>query len=200
DMVLEGGSIDVNGAGLLLTTNSCLLNPNRNPHLSQAQIEQQLRDHLGVKTILWLGDGIVGDDTDGHIDDITRFVAVDTIVTAIEPDTNDPNHVPLRENRELLHRLGDQHGLQIVEIPMPGPVYFGDDRLPASYANFLVTNGHLLVPTYRHANDAVACDILQSLFPDRTVVGIDCTPLVWGLGAIHCVTQQQPRVGTCNMV
>ncbi|MCA9088309.1 MAG: agmatine deiminase family protein [Planctomycetaceae bacterium] len=193
-IVLEGGSIDVNGEGLLLTTTSCLLNPNRNPHLTQSDIEQKLRDYLGVQEFLWLGDGIIGDDTDGHIDDITRFVSADTIVTAVEPNTDDENHAPLQENLELLKRIAGERSLKIVELPMPGPVYYEEHRLPASYANFLITNGHVLVPTYRHANDQLACDILQDLFPTRKVVGIDCTPLVWGLGAIHCVTQQQPAL------
>jgi agmatine deiminase len=195
-MILEGGSIDVNGRGLLLTTTSCLLNPNRNPHLSQREIEQRLQDYLGVCEVFWLGDGILGDDTDGHIDDITRFVSVDTIVTAVEPDRTDPNHEPLQENLLRLKQIAATHRtpLRIVELPMPAPVYYGDQRLPASYANFLITNGHVLVPTYRCPQDQIALDVLQSLFPQRHVVGIDCTPLVWGLGAIHCVTQQQPAV------
>ncbi|WP_437205645.1 agmatine deiminase family protein [Planctomicrobium sp. SH664] len=197
-MILEGGSIDVNGAGLLLTSEACLLNPNRNPQLSKAEIELRLQDYLGVGKILWLGDGIIGDDTDGHIDDITRFVGPRTIVTAIEEDTTDENHQPLQENLERLQTLTDLDGrpFEIVTIPMPEPVYFDDDgeavRLPASYANFLIINTKVLVPVYGGKRDAEALRTLSRLFPGREVVGINCRDLVWGLGAIHCVTQQQP--------
>lgn len=193
-MILEGGSIDVNGVGTLLTTTSCLLNKNRNPQLSQTEIEQRLRDFLGVSHILWLGDGIVGDDTDGHIDDITRFVAPNVIVTAIEPDESDENAGPLKQNFELLQQMVDQQGrpLEIVTIPMPDAVFHEGHRLPASYANFLICNQKVLVPVYRCPHDATALAILQEQFPDREVIGIDCTDLAWGLGAIHCVTQQQP--------
>lgn len=195
-IVLEGGSIEVNGRGTLLTTEACLLNPNRNPHLDRAQIEQYLKDYLGVTHILWLGDGIVGDDTDGHIDDLTRFVSADTVVTAVEEDPRDENYRPLRENYERLTGMTDQDGrpLRVIELPMPGPVHFDGQRLPASYANFYLANRAVLVPTYRHPNDARACAILQSLFPERKVMAIDCTELIWGLGAIHCVTQQQPAI------
>jgi agmatine deiminase len=194
-IVMEGGSLDVNGRGTLLTTEACLLNPNRNPELSRGEIEGYLRDYLGVSRVLWLGDGIVGDDTDGHVDDLTRFVTADTVVTALEEDPADENYRPLRENHERLRTMTDQdgRGLRVVTLPMPGPVYFDGQRLPASYANFYIANRAVLVPTYRHANDARALHILQDLFPDRSVVGIDCTHLVWGLGAIHCVTQQQPK-------
>jgi agmatine deiminase len=193
-IVMEGGSLDVNGRGTLITTEACLLNPNRNPHLSRGQIEQYLKDYLGVTDILWLGEGIVGDDTDGHVDDLTRFVAPDAVVTVIEDDPQDENYQPLVENYERLLRMKDQDGnpLRIVKLPMPGPVWFDDQRLPASYANFYIANKSVLVPTYRHENDAKACAILQGLFPDRRVVGVDCTHLIWGLGSIHCVTQQQP--------
>ncbi len=195
-IVMEGGSLDVNGCGLLLTTEACLLNPNRNPHLDRPQIEQYLRDYLGVTRILWLGDGIVGDDTDGHVDDLTRFVSPDTVVTVLEDDPADENYRPLRENYERLLRMTDQDGtpLRVLTLPMPGPVWFDDQRLPASYANFYIANRSVLVPTYRHPNDAVALDVLQRCFPDRRAVGIDCTDLIWGLGSIHCVTQQQPAV------
>lgn len=195
-IVMEGGSLDVNGNGTLLTTESCLLNPNRNPQLTKEQIEQYLRDYLGVTHILWLGDGIVGDDTDGHIDDLTRFTAADTIVTAVEDDPSDENYEPLRENYERLQTMKDQDGnpFQIVTLPMPGAIYQDDQRLPASYANFYIANNAVLVPTYRHPNDARAIKTLQALFPTRNVIGLDCTDLVWGLGAIHCVTQQQPAV------
>ncbi len=193
-IVMEGGSLDVNGRGTLVTTEACLLNPNRNPQLNRAQIEQYLKDYLGVTDILWLGEGIVGDDTDGHVDDLTRFVAPDTVVTVIEDDPQDENYQPLIENYERLLRMKDQDGkpLRVVKLPMPGPVWFDDQRLPASYANFYIANKSVLVPTYRHVNDAKACAILQELFPYRRVVGIDCTKLIWGLGSIHCVTQQQP--------
>lgn len=196
-MILEGGSIDVNGLGTLLTTESVLLNPNRNPHLTREQIEAKLRYYLGVTNILWLGDGIEGDDTDGHVDDLTRFVNADTVVTIVEQNPNDVNYRALRENRERLSSMRDQAGnlLNVVDLPMPDPLYAEGMRLPASYANFLIANTVVLVPTYRSKNDAAAIEILQSFFPSRRVVGIDCTALVWGLGSIHCVTQQQPKVG-----
>lgn len=195
-IVMEGGSIDVNGRGTLLTTEACLLNPNRNPRLSKSEIETYLRDYLGVRHILWLGDGIVGDDTDGHIDDLTRFVAPDTVITLVEDDPQDVNYQPLQENLKRLQSMRDQDGqpLKVITLPMPGPLYFNDQRLPASYANFYIANRRVLVPVYNHKHDQVALDTLQRLFPERLVLGIDCTPLVWGLGAIHCVTQQQPAV------
>jgi len=194
EMILEGGSIDTNGRGTLLTTTSCLLNPNRNPELSQVEIENKLKDYLGVTKILWLGDGIAGDDTDGHIDDITRFVNPTTIVTAVEKNPDDENYEPLQKNLELLKSFTDQDGkpFEIVEIPMPPKVEFEDERLPASYANFYIANNVVLVPTYRHANDAQVIDILQPLFPGRRVQAVDCTDLVLGLGAIHCVTHEEP--------
>ena len=197
DIVMEGGSLDVNGRGTLITTEACLLNPNRNPRLNRGQIEQYLKDYLGVTDILWLGDGIVGDDTDGHVDDLTRFVAPDTVVTVIEDDPRDENYEVLIENYERLRRMKDQGGapLRLIKLPMPGPVHFENCRLPASYANFYIANQSVLVPTYRHANDAKACEILQRCFPGHRVVGIDCVNLIWGLGSIHCVTQQQPAAG-----
>ena len=199
-IVMEGGPLDVNGRGTLVTTESCLLNPNRNPHLNREQIEQYLKDYLGATNILWLGEGIAGDDTDGHVDDLTRFVAPDTVVTAVEDDPGDENYGVLVENYERLSRMKDQDGklLRVVKLPMPGPVYFEDQRLPASYANFYIANKSVIVPTYRHANDAKACQILQRLFPDRRVVGVDCVNLIWGLGSIHCVTQQQPAAGALD--
>lgn len=195
-IVMEGGSLDVNGRGDLLTTTSCLLNPNRNPQLSQTQIEQSLRDNLGVTNILWLGDGIAGDDTDGHIDDLTRFVAEDTVVTVVEADPQDANHAPLQDNLEQLKtmRLADGRPLRVIELPMPAPVHFDDERLPASYANFLIANRRVLVPVFGDRQDQTALDALQRLFPDRMVIGINCRELAWGLGTIHCVTQQQPAV------
>ena len=193
-IVMEGGSIDVNGRGTLLTTESCLLNPNRNPQLSRSEIETYLSDYLGVTNILWLGDGIVGDDTDGHIDDLTRFVSPNTVVTMIEKDTSDDNHLPLRENLERLAGMKDERGqpLKIVTIQMPEPIFFDGQRLPASYANFYVANESVLVPTYGGKHDAQALETFENLFPGRNIVGINCSRLVWGLGAIHCVTQQQP--------
>ena len=194
DIVMEGGSIDVNGKGTLLTTEACLLNPNRNPHLNQAQIEQYLRDYLGVTNILWLGDGIVGDDTDGHVDDLTRFTSHDTIVTVLEDAPADENYHLLKENYERLLKMKDQDGnpFRVVTMPMPGERYMEDQRLPMSYANFYIANQAVLLPTYRHKNDAKAAEILQKLFPTREVIRIDCHDLIWGLGSIHCVTQQQP--------
>jgi agmatine deiminase len=193
-IVMEGGALDVNGCGTLLTTTSCLLNPNRNPHLTRPQIEQYLRDYLGVTNILWLGDGIVGDDTDGHVDDIARFVNPTTIVTVVEEDPADANHAPLQENLKLLRTMRDEKGrpLRVVELPMPGVVEHQGQRLPASYANFYIANGLVLVPTYRHPNDARALEILQREFPERRVIGIDSTELIWGLGSFHCISQQEP--------
>ncbi len=194
-MVLEGGSIDVNGRGLLLTSEQCLLHPNRNPHLTQAQIERNLRDYLGVKTILWLGDGIVGDDTDGHIDDITRFYKPDGFITCVEPNGRDPNHALLAANLDRLKTFRTPAGrpFDLVELPMPRPFAFEGQRVPASYANFLIINGAVLVPTFRQLRrDAAACEIIGSCFPGREVVPIDCYDLIWGLGTLHCISQQQP--------
>jgi agmatine deiminase len=196
-IVMEGGSLDVNGEGTLLTTTSCLLNPNRNPRLNQQQIEQYLRDYLGVSNVLWLGDGIAGDDTDGHIDDLARFTDPHTVVTVIEPDPHDDNYWPLQENLKRLHAMRDQDGqpLRVVELPMPGLIEYDGQRLPASYANFYIANHVVLLPTYRNpTTDKAAIDTLQNLFPDRRVVGIDSTNLIWGLGSFHCLTQQQPAV------
>jgi agmatine deiminase len=193
-IVLEGGSIEVNGQGTLLTTEACLLNPNRNPQLNRAQIEQYLRNYLGVTNILWLGEGIVGDDTDGHIDDLTRFVNADTVVTVVEDDPADANYDLLQENLKRLHAMKLENGLplRVVELPMPGVIEHQGQRLPASYANFYIANQIVLVPTYRHKNDAAAQSILQKLFPDRRVIGIDSTELIWGLGSFHCISQQEP--------
>lgn len=195
-IVMEGGSLDVNGQGTLLTTEACLLNPNRNPQLNRQQIEQYLKDYLGVTNILWLGDGIVGDDTDGHVDDLTRFVSANTVVTVLEDDPQDDNYALLQENYRRLLTMKDQDGqpLRVLTLPMPGARYVDDQRVPMSYANFYIANDSVLVPTYRHENDAKACAILQDCFPDRRVIGLDCTDLIWGLGSIHCVTQQQPAI------
>lgn len=195
DLVLEGGSIDVDGLGTLLTTRQCLLNKNRNPHLGETEIADRLKKILGVRQIVWLGDGIEGDDTDGHVDDITRFVSPGAIVTVTEPDTSDANHAPLRENLEHLRTLKDLRGepFRIVELPMPDRVEGPFGRSPASYANFYISNQAVLVPVYSSKSDQKALEIIQDLFPKRKVVGIECTPLVAGLGSIHCVTQQQPQ-------
>jgi len=194
---MEGGALDVNGAGTLLTTESCLLNPNRNPHLNQQQIEQHLREYLGVTNILWLGDGIAGDDTDGHVDDLARFVNPTTVVTVVEQDPQDDNYWPLQENRKRLQAMRGQDGnpLRVVELPMPGVIEYDGQRLPASYANFYIANGVVLLPTYRNPRtDAIAIKTLQKIFVDRRVVGIDSTNLIWGLGSFHCLTQQQPAI------
>ena len=193
-IVLEGGAIDVNGCGTLMTTESCLLNPNRNPHLTREQIEKYLRDYFGVANILWLAEGIVGDDTDGHIDDLARFVNPATIVTVVEEDPADANYQVLQENLRRLRGMRDQYGnlFRIVELPMPSVVEYQGQRLPPSYANFYIANGIVVVPTYRDPNDAEALSILKKVFPDRRVIGIDSTDLIWGLGSFHCISQQEP--------
>ncbi len=219
-MILEGGSIDVNGSGLLLTTRSCLLNQNRNPDLTQAQIEQRLCDWLGVKEILWLGDGIEGDDTDGHIDDIARFVSDDEIVCAFEEDHGDTNYEPLKANFDYLAGLtakgsskkladhADEDGdndatpgddgpisrFDVHKLPMPHKIVRDGQRLPASYANFYIGNKVVLLPTFADSNDRWAVAILEKAFPNRKVIPIDCRELIWGLGAFHCLTQQMPAV------
>ncbi len=195
-IVLEGGSIDVNGAGAVLTTEQCLLNPNRNPKLGREEIEDVLRATLGVSQVLWLGEGIEGDDTDGHIDDITRFVAPGRVVTVVERNAADPNHAPLAANRERLESFEvDGVGrLEVLELPMPEPVVNGDERLPASYANFYIANEAVLLPVFRCRHDDEAREVLAACFPDREIVPIDCRVLVGGLGAIHCLTQQVPAV------
>jgi len=196
DLVMEGGAIDVNGAGTLLTTTSCLLNKNRNPGVSKADIESYLKGYYGQRHVVWLGEGIAGDDTDGHVDDLARFVDERTIVTALEADPADANYRVLRDNRARLDRARDADGrpFTILELPMPKPVVFEGQRLPATYVNFLFVNGGLLVPTFGdRRNDRRALDLLQRALPGRRVVGVDCRALIWGLGAIHCLTQQQPR-------
>jgi agmatine deiminase len=194
-MILEGGSIDVNGSGALLTSESCLLNKNRNPNLSRDEIEQRLRDYLGVTDILWLGDGIAGDDTDGHIDDLTRFVSERTVVTVVEENRDDENYEPLQQNLARLSEMKiDDRKLDIVTLPMPKKIVREGLRLPASYANFYIANTPVLVPTFADANDEIALSVLRECFPDRRVVDIDCRELIWGLGTFHCLTQQQPAV------
>ncbi|HEY4639508.1 MAG TPA: agmatine deiminase family protein [Candidatus Udaeobacter sp.] len=194
-MILEGGSIDVNGTGALLTSESCLLNKNRNPNLSRGEIEQRLRDYLSVSDILWLGDGIAGDDTDGHIDDLTRFVSERTVVTVVEENRADENHEPLQENLDRLRGMKITGGkLDIITLPMPNKMEREGLRLPASYANFYIANTCVLVPTFSDPNDEAALFVLRRCFPDRRVMGIDCRELIWGLGTFHCLTQQQPEV------
>jgi agmatine deiminase len=195
-IVMEGGSVEFNGQGTVLTTTACLLNENRNPHLSQAQIEKYLTDYYGMEQVLWLEDGIVGDDTDGHIDDITRFVNADTVLTVVEPDRNDENHGPLQANLAALKKMRLLNGkqLNIVELPMPAPVIYEDQQLPASYANFYIANAGVMVPIFRDPNDDRALQIIQSCFPDRPVIGIDSTDIIWGLGSFHCLSQQEPEV------
>ena len=189
-VILEGGSIDVNGRGTLLTTESCLLNQNRNPQMSQTDITRCLRDYLGVEKVIWLGDGIVGDDTDGHIDDLARFISPTTIVTIVEEDIEDANYPALQENLRRLRLARDQQDrlFNIVKLPTPGMVEHQGQRLPASYANFYIANKIVLVPTFRHRND----EILQKEFSTRRVIGVDSTNLIWGLGSFHCITQQEP--------
>ncbi|MDO3627247.1 agmatine/peptidylarginine deiminase [Mucilaginibacter sp. BT774] len=195
-IIMEGGSVDFNGKGTVLTTTACLLNQNRNPHLNQQQIESYLQNYYGVEQVLWLGDGIIGDDTDGHIDDITRFTNEDTVVTVVEENKNDENYHILQANLETLKtmRLLNGKQLNIVELPMPDPVYYDGQRLPASYANFYISNAAVVVPTYRSNNDDRALDILTQCFPDRKVIGIDSTDIIWGLGSFHCLSQQEPSV------
>jgi agmatine deiminase len=195
-IVMEGGSVEFNGKGTLLTTRACLLNPNRNPHLNQSQIEEYLIDYYGVNHILWLGDGIIGDDTDGHIDDLTRFVNSDTVVTMVEESKGDENYEILQDNLKELKTLHLENGkpLNIVELPMPAPVVYEEQRLPASYANFYIANKYVVVPTFRDKNDDKALTILQSCFPDRKVIGLDSTDIIWGLGSFHCLSQQEPAI------
>jgi agmatine deiminase len=195
-IVMEGGSVDFDGRGTILTTTQCLLNKNRNPGVPKATIERHLCDYYGQQRVLWLGDGIEGDDTDGHIDDLARFVDPRTIVIGMEPDPKDPNHRVLRDNRRRLDSFRDADGkpYTIVELPMPGRIVREGQRLPATYMNFYFINGALLVPTFGHRrNDRLALDTLARLLPKRKVIGVDCRELIWGLGAIHCLTQQEPR-------
>ncbi len=195
-IVMEGGSVEFNGKGTILTTTACLLNENRNPHLTKEQIEGYLKDYYGQEQVLWLGDGIVGDDTDGHIDDITRFVAEDTVLTVVEEDPNDENYELLQENLAALKEMTllDGRPLKIVELPMPKPVIYEDQQLPASYANFYIANKVVVVPVFNDANDQRALDIIQGCFPDRKVVGIDSVDIIWGLGSFHCLSQQEPSI------
>jgi agmatine deiminase len=195
-IVLEGGSIDVNGAGTILTTEECLLSKEqeRNPHMARVHYEKAFADYLGAPNTIWLGRGIFGDDTHGHVDDLTRFVRRDTVVTMVEPNTKDVNHEPLRANLRRLQSARDQDGKQltVVELPMPQPVVFEGRRLPASYANFYIANGVVLAPVFNRANDRIALNTLAELFPTREIIPIYSGDFIWGLGAMHCMTQQQP--------
>ncbi|MDA2933838.1 agmatine deiminase family protein [Acidobacteria bacterium AH-259-D05] len=194
ELVLEGGSIDVNGQGMCLTTEQCLLDPNRNPSKSKSEIEQYLKDYLGILQILWLSNGIVGDDTDGHLDNVARFVNPRTIACSLEEDPSDENYQRLQENYRRLQEARDVNGcpFEIVPLPMPGPLNTQQERLPASYANFYIANGLVLLPAFSDLNDRRAAKILQKLFPDRKVIGVDSRTIVWGRGALHCLTLQQP--------
>jgi agmatine deiminase len=195
-VVLEGGSIDLDGEGTMLTTEECLLSEvqQRNPGLSRADLEAIFADHLAVKKVLWLGRGIAGDDTHGHVDDLARFVRPGVVVVVSEPNESDENHAPLRENVERLRAMTDAAGrkLEVVTLPMPSPLAFDDMRLPASYANFYIANGLVLVPTFNDPRDRIALGILAELFPDREVVGIHAVDLVWGLGTLHCMSHEEP--------
>jgi agmatine deiminase len=196
NIIMEGGSVEFNGAGTVLTTTDCLLNKNRNPNLSKPQIEQYLKDYYGQSHVCWLTGGIDGDDTDGHIDDLARFISPTQIVFAVEEDPKDANYRTLKSARTQLDKLLDQDGrpFEIIEIPMPAAVEHDGQRLPATYVNFYFVNGALLVPTYRdRKNDRKAIEILQRQLPSHKVIGIDCVELIWGLGAIHCLSQQEPR-------
>jgi agmatine deiminase len=195
-IVLEGGSIDVNGAGTILTTEECLLSKvqERNPHMARVHYEKAFADYLGAPNVIWLGRGIVGDDTHGHVDDLSRFVSKHTVVTMVEPNSKDPNHEPLRANLRRLQAARDQDGrpFTVVEMPMPQPVVFEGRRLPASYANFYIANGVVLAPVFNRPNDRIALNTLADLFPTREIVPIYSGDFIWGLGAMHCMTQQQP--------
>ena len=195
-IIMEGGSVEFNGKGTILTSTACLLNPNRNPHLNQQQIEAYLYNYYGAEQILWVDEGIVGDDTDGHIDDTIRFVNEDTVLTVVEENKTDENYDLLQHNLKQLHQMRLLNGkqLNIVELPMPDAVIWEDQRLPASYANFYISNKYVIVPTYRCDKDDKALEIIQSCFTDRKVLGIDSTEIIWGLGSFHCLSQQEPSV------
>jgi agmatine deiminase len=195
-IIMEGGSVDFNGKGTVITSKQCLLNENRNPHLNQAQIEQYLMDYYGVQQVLWVDEGIIGDDTDGHIDDTVRFINEDTVITVVEEDKEDENYEILQQNLRQLKemRLLNGKALNIVELPMPDPVIWEDQRLPASYGNFYICNKYVIVPTFRQAKDDKVCGIIQQCFPKHEVVGIDSTDIIWGLGSFHCLSQQEPAV------
>lgn len=195
-IIMEGGSVEFNGKGTVITSTACLLNPNRNPHLNQQQIEEYLQNYYGVEQVLWVDEGIVGDDTDGHIDDTVRFVNEDTVIAVVEEDTKDENYSLLQHNLKQLNQMRLLNGkqLNIVELPMPEAVYFQDQRLPCAYANFYIANQSVIVPTFRSNKDDKALQIIQHCFPNRKVAGIDSTDIIWGLGSFHCLSQQEPLV------
>lgn len=195
-IIMEGGSVEFNGKGTLMTSTACLLNTNRNPQLNQQQIEEFLYHYYGVEQVLWVDEGIVGDDTDGHIDDTVRFVNEDTVLTVVEENKQDENYSLLQHNLRQLQQMRLLNGkqLNIVELPMPDEVVYDDQRLPAAYANFYIANASVIVPTYRCDKDDKALQIIQQCFPDRKVVGIDSTEIIWGLGSFHCLSQQEPLV------
>ena len=195
-IVLEGGAIDVNGRGALLTSEQCLLNPNRNPGLSRAEIERYLHDYLAARRVIWLGEGIAGDDTDGHVDELARFVNPTTVVATVEQDPADVNFAPLQDNLRRLQAARDQEGrpLTVIPLPMPQPIFFEGQRLPACYCNFYIANGVVIVPPYEDPADSTVLDILRPLFPSRQVLGLPARDLAWGLGAYHCITQQEPAL------
>lgn len=195
-IVMEGGSVELNGRGTLITSKACLLNENRNPNLSQNLIENYLIEYYGVEQVLWINEGIDGDDTDGHIDDTVRFVNEDTVVAVVEPNKSDPNHIPLKENLEILKKLRLLNGKQInvIELPMPEPILIDGQRVPASYANFYICNSAVIVPVFNSKYDNMALDIISNCFNDRPVVGIDSSEIIWGLGSFHCLSQQEPFI------
>jgi len=195
-IIMEGGSVEFNGKGTVLTSTACLLNKNRNPHLNQQQIEEYLYNYYGQEQVLWVDEGIIGDDTDGHIDDTVRFVNEDTVITVIEENKKDENYDLLQHNLKQLKAMRLQNGkqLNIVELPMPPALVYEDMRLPCSYANFYIANKSVIVPTFRSAKDDKALQIIESCFPDREVIGIDSTDIIWGLGSFHCLSQQEPAI------
>ncbi len=197
-IIMEGGSVDFNGKGTVMTSESCLLNKNRNPGLTRRQIESYLQDYYGMEQVLWVEDGIIGDDTDGHIDDTVRFVNEDTVLTVVEENKNDENYSILQKNLADLKKMRLLNGrqLSIIELPMPDEVIYNDQRLPASYANFYIANQSVIVPTFRSPKDQVAIDIIGGCFPDRKTIGIDSTDIIWGLGSFHCLSQQEPSVNS----
>ena len=195
-IIMEGGSVDFNGKGTVITSESCLLNKNRNPQLTRRGVEEYLIDYYGIEQVLWVKDGIVGDDTDGHIDDTVRFINEDTVITVVEENLKDENHAI---TRQIMHdlkkmRLANGKQLNIIEIPMPDEIIYEDQRLPASYANFYIANQVVIVPTYRSKKDIIVLDTIGDCFPDRKIIGIDSTEIIWGLGSFHCLSQQEPKV------
>ncbi|MFM9909414.1 MAG: agmatine/peptidylarginine deiminase [Chitinophagaceae bacterium] len=193
-IIMEGGSVEFNGKGTVMTSTACLLNPNRNPQLNQLQIEEYLHHFYGVDQVLWVDEGIVGDDTDGHIDDTVRFINDDTVIAVVEENKTDENYALLQHNLQQLKQMRLLNGkqLNIIELPMPDPLFYEDQRLPCAYANFYIANKSVIVPTFRGSKDDKALQVIQSCFPDRDVIGIDSTEIIWGLGSFHCLSQQEP--------